>query len=427
MTDNEQELESDQPMHEDGETHAEGWQEELPPEDDFHDRDEHEPDATISEEVETAAETFTPPESREKRGSKVLFGTLAGIALVIGGLAYLQFGGKSAPKAPAPVPASVTTKSAPSSAPENALKAQQSDTGFSSLPATPTTSEADITAIYNAGIGNTKQPMTNTVAIPGDSSPDNSLEKGRDTRISASDILTTAPIVPPVKPMATPEKTPVLETPPPVAAPAPVAVAPVLPSAAQTEMENRIKELSSQLEDLKNTIGQMNLQTSQIVSKLEKAPSEDAMKSLEALENRLAQLEQKLAQSGNKKSIKPVAKEEVKEPVKELSALPQELENVHFPPSMQEEAPVKQTVKKATASRLKKAVKARDTSASKAKAAGWVLRAATPDSAWVSKGANAPELQQVQVGDTLPGIGKIRAIEQTGDRWTIIGTQGKIH
>ncbi len=56
----------------------------------------------------------------------------------------------------------------------------------------------------------------------------------------------------------------------------------------------------------------------------------------------------------------------------------------------------------------------------------WVLRAATPDEAWVAKDATTPELKHVRVGDDLPGIGKVQAIHQTGDSWAIEGAQGTV-
>lgn len=56
----------------------------------------------------------------------------------------------------------------------------------------------------------------------------------------------------------------------------------------------------------------------------------------------------------------------------------------------------------------------------------WVLRAATPNEAWVSAGATSSELRHLQVGDILPGIGRIRAIRQSGDSWVVEGTNGTV-
>jgi hypothetical protein len=55
----------------------------------------------------------------------------------------------------------------------------------------------------------------------------------------------------------------------------------------------------------------------------------------------------------------------------------------------------------------------------------WVLRAAQPGEAWVSRGT-AGELKKVGVGDSLPGVGKIRNIQQSNGRWEIVGSASTI-
>ncbi|MER2519075.1 MAG: hypothetical protein ABTQ34_00090 [Bdellovibrionales bacterium] len=54
----------------------------------------------------------------------------------------------------------------------------------------------------------------------------------------------------------------------------------------------------------------------------------------------------------------------------------------------------------------------------------WVLRAAGPDEAWVSKAKDSRAIQPVRIGDALSGIGRITAIRQDGDSWIVEGTQG---
>ncbi len=55
----------------------------------------------------------------------------------------------------------------------------------------------------------------------------------------------------------------------------------------------------------------------------------------------------------------------------------------------------------------------------------WVLRAAQPGRAWVSLQGER-DMQSVEVGQTLAGIGKISAIIFESGRWTITGSQGRI-
>ena len=56
----------------------------------------------------------------------------------------------------------------------------------------------------------------------------------------------------------------------------------------------------------------------------------------------------------------------------------------------------------------------------------WVLRAASPEQAWVSTSSTSRELKSVQVGDTFDGIGKITAIQQKEGGWVVQGTAGTI-
>ena len=56
----------------------------------------------------------------------------------------------------------------------------------------------------------------------------------------------------------------------------------------------------------------------------------------------------------------------------------------------------------------------------------WVLKGAQPDQATVAK-AGESDSRTVRVGDTLPGIGRITAVEYKDGRWAVIGTQGRIN
>lgn len=55
----------------------------------------------------------------------------------------------------------------------------------------------------------------------------------------------------------------------------------------------------------------------------------------------------------------------------------------------------------------------------------WVLKAATPEAAWImdpSKGG----LKKVSVGEDVAGIGKVQAINQFGNSWVVLGSKGSI-
>lgn len=57
----------------------------------------------------------------------------------------------------------------------------------------------------------------------------------------------------------------------------------------------------------------------------------------------------------------------------------------------------------------------------------WVLRAAKPGVAWVAK-KGSDDLQMVNVGDTLAGVGTVTSISQDSmGQWVIDGSRGHIH
>lgn len=56
----------------------------------------------------------------------------------------------------------------------------------------------------------------------------------------------------------------------------------------------------------------------------------------------------------------------------------------------------------------------------------WVLRAATPNMAWLSPRAGSAELRRVAVGDTVDGIGQVRDIRQEAGRWVVVGTESTV-
>jgi hypothetical protein len=64
-------------------------------------------------------------------------------------------------------------------------------------------------------------------------------------------------------------------------------------------------------------------------------------------------------------------------------------------------------------------------SAAEKSAVRWVLRSAQPGQAYVSRPGQA-DMISVHVGDTLPGIGRVTAIETEAGRWVIQGSQGSV-
>jgi hypothetical protein len=64
--------------------------------------------------------------------------------------------------------------------------------------------------------------------------------------------------------------------------------------------------------------------------------------------------------------------------------------------------------------------------AAKAGSARWVLRAATPNEAWVAPDAFSQDLRRIRVGDEFPGLGRVKSIRQSGDGWMVEGTAGNV-
>ncbi len=435
MTDNPKDFETESALPEDGEIQAESWQEDSPPEDDFHDHDEAA--VGMGEEHLEETESYAVSEGPDKKkGTIVLLGTLGGIALVIGGLAYMQFSGDSgSSRSPAPVPMEALYGKDAKDAKSGA------ETSLPDFPVSPAASEADIAAIYNVGVPGATATTGHAFAVPSNAVPDSSAIKSEGNKASETGMLTTTPIMPPPMPETVApasDKAPLAPAAPEIPIHAPPASQPAaaVHGAVQTQAHQSpsAKEAETEIESIKKALEQTSQQTAQLASRIEAvAPSAELLKAVSALESRLEQIERKLAETPEKKPEaaapqKAAKKEQADDTAKGVSLSSQDLDNVLFPSETEERKEVGQakTRQATTVSRPARTSSVRKTAAPKATSPKWVLRAATPDSAWVSKDAQASELQHVQVGDTLQGIGRIRSIEQSGDGWVVVGTQGRI-
>jgi intracellular multiplication protein IcmG len=57
--------------------------------------------------------------------------------------------------------------------------------------------------------------------------------------------------------------------------------------------------------------------------------------------------------------------------------------------------------------------------------ARWELRAAQPGRAWISR-AGQRDMQSVQVGQTIAGLGRVTTISYQNGRWSVVGTTGRV-
>lgn len=398
------------PEHEQG-GEAESWHDEQPvnepPVDDFADPESHtEESATVSEEAEAAPELEEETEVPSSGRKKLLLPLAAGIGglLFLGGMMYLQFGGHSATSA-TPLPIAVAQNP----------KLPTNDNGSAPVEdAAPTTALAPVPEITSAP----------TTALPTNS--------GIATPIAQANPSPAAANVPAAQPA---------QTTPAVIAPSNMVqnlAPPAIPAPSANEtLEARLTTLAARVDNLQKSLDQTAQQLGQISNMVAANQAAPPAGSTPAVEDRLNKIEQQMLELQHDEQTKAASA-----PASGAAAEPPSAEEGVETKSAALETPapltkpaVKSAVKHSTshttvAHHLKhKRTKVAAHKKSHAKVASshvthWVLRAATPDEAWVATDAYSPDLHHVAIGDILPGIGRVKAIKQTGDNWEIVGSAG---
>lgn len=464
MSDQQQEDEKNQPALDQGdgaetfaaedEAQTEAWHDELPPEDDFHDTDEVQEQEDSDDDVieEAPGEPYEEEEvtGDKKRGKSVLLGVLGVGVLLVGGMGYLQFGMSSDLKSTLMPMASVLDMKGlrdPAKAPATQPVATTPSTA--EAPLTPKTAEADISSLYRTAQLQTQN--NGATALPGSNA---SKQEGDKSSLGTSTSIMTLgddePATPPsaAKAVPAPVPTPVVAAkvevvPVPVAPPAPAIVA--VPPKAQvakietvpmpelqpqpavsgvasslaSDMDSRVKMMGDQIKALQTSLDGALKQNDALMKKLDQMTQGGNS----SLEDRLALLEKQVATGKTEATAKGRA---VKDPAaialqddQSITEAPKEIVKKEA-----ESAQVKPVVKKTkTATKAKAKAKA-SSPATSTKGERWTLRAATPEAAWVSKGDYTAELRRVAVGETLPSIGKIKEIRQSGEAWEVVGSKG---
>jgi hypothetical protein len=174
---------------------------------------------------------------------------------------------------------------------------------------------------------------------------------------------------------------------------------PAAPQQTSEEANRRIDALTARIDSLQKALDQANQQLGQMNNNL--AASSDTTAA------RLAQLEQRLEKPKRSAQVQaaPVASDAGSE------------ESVHRASSRHKKSRAHKEVGRNTETTSRFLNEP---------AKSWVLRAASPDRAWVSESPTSKDLREIRVGDKVPGIGKVMAIEPLGDSWIVQGSKNSI-
>ncbi len=379
-------------------------------------------------------------EVEPRRGKGLLFGVLGVVALVAAGAGYFYFGGMGSPaetrnlaKMPAVTPLAPVARAA-------------GGDGVS-----PTTAETDLSLLYKS-TGPQPVPVPETLPIEAeeqaaaDKRAKTVGEKSTGLIVHGEDM----PIAPPssetalsssekhvgeaeseiVKIENIPVKE-VMETPlkvkPSFAKEIAVAQSKMVEELAQVKkekaaLESELKRLQKMPAPLPSTGVDQKLK--KIEAKLSARDKEleashkklsDADQANDALQAEINDLRKQLATIKSKKA--DAKKKKVVKAIKDTKSV-KKVVKIVAKSKKKKASPVKKVVKKLVKKTDKKRVSP--------KPKGLVLRAATPQAAWVASSKTALDLQRVAIGDSLPKIGRILAIVQKAGKWEIIGTKGVV-
>lgn len=448
MSDKNQFTENDTPMTDEPEISAEetltgeSWQTDAPPEDGFHDAETTSEDMIEEESgLDDSYEDASAPS--KDRGKTIFYGALGVAALLIGGMVLMQFSGSSQEAPPSAMVsdlAPVTMSERPPAPPETAAAPTAGETDMASLyqsaaPAGSTTVMPDMPAEKEA-VTTEIMTLADVAAAPAPA-PEPTVAKVENVPLAHDE-----PVIPPAKPEKNVPAPMPAPTPAPALAPVQESI-PVRTSAVPaSDVETRLGEMADKIKTLESALEQAAQKNAELVARMETL----SVASNTSLEERLARLEQQKREDAAKpaKASKPkasVAKVERAAPVSApetydstagivTDLLPEE--QVKEAMQQAEPAPAKKalskkkTTKETKTRKAKESAKATKTSKEAAGQGGLVLRAATPDAAWVSGDAHSHDLQRVTVGETLPGLGKIKEIRQNGESWELVGTEGTL-
>ncbi|MDR3425749.1 MAG: hypothetical protein P4M13_11885 [Alphaproteobacteria bacterium] len=350
-------------------------------------------------------------ESKTARRSPILpIAAAVGGLVLLGGVAWWQLGSLSPPTPPSPLaPAAMPLPATVSDAQKPAV-----------LPVAPRTASVEEKAPLAGALPSPVSGVAPDVANskPSASEPESILaaalqpKDATESQKPLPEATAPAPVKPaiPVSPAVAPS---------PVAAASAPVLSPLAPAALNGEStDSRIETLAARVDKLKNALDQINQQLGQMTSAIATAnvgasstPSvKDLQDQIDKLQQQLADLNAKYPEAAPVTSLRPESPVLVSKP--SVAASSRHAHKTH-----------KEHSQTAVSRHVKHVKKAPREATVENK---WVLRAATPGQAWVATSPTSPDLKQLKVGDKLPGIGNITAIQQDGGVWIVQGTKGSV-
>lgn len=463
----------------DAQSEAEAWHENLPPEDDFQDQTDFSEDSV---DEDTLSDSEMPLDQEGKRRGRNVF--LAAIVVgfvVLGAFVYLQFTPKASTTGsfqPIASVLSVKDINKPIAPTKPSTENEESIPGLSGK-----TERVDMISLYQAAKSKGPQPSATALPMLKAEGQESDKQKSEEIQISSivagNDVITQDDkkqsdldqlhkaaqddiIAQKTENTSSPKKEPSLaqkkevtpaieavESQPAVPTPSqaegtvtasmpdavvqdsllakdgallskavekPLSSSPVVDEAQakRTEAaEKRLKEMESQMDALQKSLAEANERNAQLVSKLETVSAKQVLAAADL-------------KSDTKEVAGSTASAPAKKPAPEVTA-----EEVKSSSTAQTKPAVKATTSKKTAKKKETKTAATKTGlankAEKQKVSNvWVLRAVTPEAAWIATSPVDPELRQIAIGEEAPGIGVVKEITRKGEAWQVVGEKGVI-
>jgi hypothetical protein len=409
------------------------WHEDQAPVDDFEDSEASDDASAEVEDGDFDVEDSsgeTALVNKKATWIPIIIGILA-IGLV-GTLAYFQFGGSSSNDAPKPLPVAEVLKNAPP------VEQNAGDQKLvQSAASANNTGDADVSTLYAGGkvagtynaadpnaagglIDNAKGISSDVMTLDAGAQPANTLLPAPQAATAAPAVATNNTQKVDASAKKSMEKqavvtsaTPVMPT---TTTPAAVKTAsqamPVKETVDVSIYETKIAGMASRIEGLEKALSTTAKQLEQMNNTVANIQAAGVKTSAHSEKNKKAE---KAVETKGASTVEPAADE--------VFSGESQAETAQAMPAEEATKAAEEPVKKEEA---KKSAAHEKTQAAKSKTASthWVLRAATDSAAWVAKSANSVELRQVEVGQTLAGIGRVKSIRQNGERWEVVGTKG---